>query len=202
MSARSPRPLLVVPDLSLAPAAHWLAALSALPRSLLAVQLRMPHAPAAHLLRWGRALRHALGPDVPLVVNDRLDVALALGTPFVHLGRLSVGVGEARSLLGPGAWVSRSCHDLGELTAASREGADAVLVSPVFASPGKGSPLGLDTLAAMVAAFPRLPLLALGGVDATSATSCLRAGARGVAVVRAALDPTPWSTPLPWPDFS
>ncbi|RYE93870.1 MAG: thiamine phosphate synthase [Myxococcales bacterium] len=191
------RPLLVLPDLTIAPAERWLDALWRLPADRLAVQVRLPGEPAAALLRWGQTLRQVLGDDVPLIVNDRLDVAHALGAAGVHLGRQSVGVGEARALLGPGCWVSRACHDLDELALASREGADAALLSPVFASPGKGAPLGLDAVRAAAASLPRLALYALGGVDAASAPGCLQAGARGVAVVRAALDPEPWSA-SPW----
>lgn len=191
------RPLLVLPDLALAPAARWLDALVTLRNRLpgaLAVQIRLPGEPARALLRWGEALRKTLGDGVPLIVNDRLDVAAALGLRAVHLGRHSVSATDARALLGPDLWVSRACHDHAELAQAAREGADAALLSPIFASPGKGAPLGLAALTDARAAFPGLPLHALGGVDASNARACLDSGASGVAVIRAALDPARWGT--------
>lgn len=191
-------PLIVLPDLTLAPEDRWLDALKQLrdgtPPGALAVQLRTPGAPGRALLRWGERLTRALAP-VPLIVNDRLDVAAALGARRVHLGRHSVGVGEARALLGADLWVSRACHDLDELALAAREGASAALLSPIFSSPGKGPPLGLAALRDASSAFPALPLFALGGVDAGNAPACLAAGARGVAVIRAALRPDAWSSP-------
>jgi len=198
--ARPRAPLfLCLPDLALAPEDRWIDALgaltSALPRGCLAVQLRIPGGTGGALLRWGERLIRAL-PSLPLIVNDRLDVAAALGARAVHLGRSSVGVGEARALLGADLWVSRSCHDPAELEQASREGASAALLSPVFPSPGKGPPVGIEALRGACSAFPHLPILALGGVDQGNAESCLAAGARGVAVIRAALSPERWPPSL------
>lgn len=191
--------LLCLPDLSLAPEDRWIDALAALsstlPRGNLAAQLRIPGGTGRTLLRWGERLTRAL-PSLPLIVNDRLDVAAALGARAVHLGRTSVGVGEARALLGADLWVSRACHDPAELEQAAREGASAALLSPVFPSPGKGPPLGIEALRGACSAFPRLPVLALGGVAPENAGDCLAAGARGVAVIRAALSPERWPPSL------
>ena len=148
-----------------------------------AVQLRDPELPARALLALGARLREA---GAPILVNDRLDLALALGAEGVHLGRRSVSVADARALLGPAAWVCVACHDLADARRAAAEGADAVTLSPIFTSPGKGPPLGLDAIRAAVAALPpRVTILALGGVDASNAAACRAAGARGVAVIRA-----------------
>ena len=168
------------------------AALPAHLRARLAVQLRDPQLPGRALIRLGEVLRartRAIG--AALIVNDRLDVAVALGADGVHLGRRSLPVAEARRWLGAGAWVSRSAHGLDEVAAAAREGASAVLLSPVLASPGKGSPLGLAALGAarrLLDASPAPPLLvALGGIDASSARAALDAGADAVAAIRAHL---------------
>jgi thiamine-phosphate pyrophosphorylase len=148
-----------------------------------AVQLRDPELPARRLVALGLELRRAARL---LVVNDRVDVALAIGADGVHLGRRSIAVAEARGL-GVG-WVSRSAHSLDEALAAAGEGADAVLLSPIFASPGKGAPLGVAALAEVRARLPAGVLLyALGGVTRELAPRCIEAGADGVAAIRADL---------------
>ncbi|MBI4701626.1 MAG: thiamine phosphate synthase [Deltaproteobacteria bacterium] len=159
-------------------------------RRRIAVQLRDPGLETVALLALGerlRALTHELG--AAFVVNDRLDLALVLGADGVHLGRRSVGVADARRLLGERVWVSVSCHGLDELDGAMQAGADAVLLSPIFASPGKGPPLGTEALRRARAALrgSRTTLLALGGVSAENMADCLRAGADGVAAIRADL---------------
>lgn len=159
----------------------------------LAVQLRDPGLTARELLALGRRLREATrAAGARLWVNDRLDLAMLVAADGVHLGRASVSVADARRALGAGIVVTRSAHHLDEVAAAADEGADAVLLSPVFASPGKGRPLGLS---ALTEARRRLPsavgLYALGGVDAAAVSRCLAAGATGVAAIRA--DLSAWS---------
>jgi len=169
-----------------------LAALPAAARARFAVQLRDPELPPRALLALGARLREATRAiGAGLVVNDRVDLALALGADGVHLGRRSMAVADARALLPAGAWVSTSCHAVDEVVRAAGEGADAVLLSPIFASPGKGPPLGLEALRAARAALEGqagAPLLvALGGVDASNAGACFNAGAGAVAGIRASL---------------
>jgi thiamine-phosphate pyrophosphorylase len=169
-----------------------LAALARLPasaRSGFAVQLRDPQLPTRELLALGTRLRdvtRALGAS--LIVNDRLDLALALGADGIHLGRRSVTVADARALL-PHAWIAVACHALTDVTEAARAGADAAVLSPIFASPGKGTPLGPPGLsAARAAAGEGIQLIALGGVDASNAAACFAAGASAVAAIRADLE--------------
>jgi thiamine-phosphate pyrophosphorylase len=169
-----------------------IASLPAALRARVAVQLRDPQLSGAALVAFGASLRartRALG--ISLLVNDRLDVALALGADGIHLGRRSVSVAEARGLLGREVWISQSAHDLQELRAAAAAGASAVLLSPVLASPGKGKPLGLGALAEarrLLDATPAPPLLvALGGIDEGNALAALDAGADAVAAIRAHL---------------
>ncbi|MSP24817.1 MAG: thiamine phosphate synthase [Myxococcales bacterium] len=153
------------------------------------VMLRDPGLPSYELLRFGLRLRERLTlTRARLIVNDRLDLAHALGADGVHLGRRSVSPNHARRLLGPELFVTHSAHDLEEALAAAASGADAILLSPIFASPGKGPPLGLDTLALVFARVPvNVSIIALGGVTASNARACIAAGAAGVASIRADL---------------
>lgn len=151
-----------------------------------AFQLRHPGAPARPLLELGRELfRIAEATGQALWVNDRIDVALALGAHGVHLGEQSVTTRDARRLM-PIAFVSRACHDPDEV---GRLDADAVVLSPILA-PRKGRPaLGLEVLRSVreqLREDPAAPLLyALGGIDDTSARSAIDAGADGVLVMGA-----------------
>ena len=161
-------------------------------RAALAVQLRDPELPTRALLALGTRLRQrtrALGAG--LVVNDRLDLALALGADGVHLGRRSIRVADARALLGAGAWISVACHAVEDVVRAASEGADAASLSPIFASPGKGAPLGVgaleDARAALATRGRSLQIIALGGVDSERAPACFAAGADAVAAIRADL---------------
>ncbi len=170
-----------------------LEALVALPpatRRCYAVQLRDPQLPTRELLELGRRLRvstRRLGAS--LVVNDRLDVARLLEADGVHLGRRSVATVDARKLLAEPSWVSMSAHNLADVEVALAARADAVVLSPIFDTPGKGPALGLDVLRRAKALVgeqgPRL--LALGGVDTARGLACLEAGADGVASIRADL---------------
>jgi thiamine-phosphate pyrophosphorylase len=170
-----------------------IAAVSALApaqRGRFAVQLRDPGLSSRALASLGARLRAATRPHgIALVINDRLDLALALGADGVHLGRRSLAVADARALLGPAAWISVACHDVDDVVRAATEGADAATLSPIFASPGKGTPLGTTALRAARSALGGRPLAlhALGGVDRASAPSCFAAGADGVAAIRADL---------------
>lgn len=158
-------------------------------RARMGVQARDPQLSGRAFFAWSRKLRErtrALG--MSFWVNDRLDVAQCLGADGVHLGRRSVGVRDARVLLGPGVKISRSCHAPGEVCEAAREGADMALLSPVFASPGKGAALGVGALREarrlLEAEGLGIFVCALGGVRAENAGACFEAGADGVAAIR------------------
>jgi thiamine-phosphate pyrophosphorylase len=119
------------------------------------------------------------------VVNDDVEAALALGADGVHLGQDDPGAERAREA---GLLLGRSATTFVEAVEAD---ADYLGVGPVWATPSKedaAPPLGLDELARICAAVAA-PVVAIGGVDATNAARCIRAGAAGVAVVRAATDP-------------
>jgi thiamine-phosphate pyrophosphorylase len=168
-----------------------LAALPAAARARFAVQLRDPGLPLRALLALGERLREATAAlGAGLVVNDRIDLALALGADGVHLGRRSVTVADARALLPPGTWISVACHAPADVARAAAEGADAALLSPIFASPGKGAVLGIEALRearALLGKGSDVQILALGGVTMENAGACLAAGADGAAAIRADL---------------
>jgi thiamine-phosphate pyrophosphorylase len=145
------------------------------------VQLRVK-APTNEVVERGRGFRE-LGAT--FVVNDDVDAALALGADGVHLGQSDPGAGRARAA---GLLLGRSVASLDEALAAD---ADYLGAGPVWASPSKEDadpPIGLAGLAA-IAATVSVPVVAIGGVDASNAGDCIRAGAAGVAVIRAATDP-------------
>jgi len=126
-----------------------------------------------------------------IIVNDRIDVALAAGAAGVHLTGASVPVAEAirwlRSGNAPGNFcVGVSCHSLAGVIAAESAGASYVFFGPVFETPSKasfGEPQGLERLSEVCSAL-RIPVLAIGGLTVTNAAACVRAGASGVAAVR------------------
>jgi thiamine-phosphate diphosphorylase len=124
-------------------------------------------------------------------VNDRLDVALAVPTAGVQLGHGSLPVSAARAL-NPLWWIGRSVHDLAEAEAARTEGADYLVVGPVFATashPGGGrAPLGLERLRAIASAVDGLPVIAIGGITADGVREVKKSGAYGVAAIRALWD--------------
>jgi thiamine-phosphate pyrophosphorylase len=155
-----------------------------------AVQLRERGLETRALLALATALRAATrAAGAALLINDRIDVALACDADGVHLPGHSFTVPEARVLLGPRRLIGISTHHPDAVAAAAAAGADFAVFGPIFATPSKaayGAPLGVDALAAARAASP-LPLFAIGGVDATNAAAVRAAGADGIAVIRAVL---------------
>jgi thiamine-phosphate pyrophosphorylase len=126
---------------------------------------------------------------VPMLINDRIDVALAVDADGVHLPTNSFRVSEARQLLGAGKLIGASAHEAGEIAAAEREGADFAVFGPIFETPSKasyGNPQGLAALREICGAT-RLPVLAIGGVTAARMQEVRETGAAGVAVIRAVL---------------
>ncbi len=151
------------------------------------VQLREKDLSARELLLLGRRL---LGPlreaGASLVVNDRLDVAFALGAEGVHLGASSLPVAVARRLAGLDLLIGASVHSAEGARRAEEEGADYLVLGTIFETrshPGVNG-AGPD-LVAEVARSVRLPVLAIGGITPRNAPAVLRAGAAGVAVITA-----------------
>ena len=118
-----------------------------------------------------------------ILVNSRLDIALACGAHGLHLPSDSPPPSRLRAVTPPGFLIGVSCHNLHELLAAHREGADYALLAPIFQPLSKADPrppLGLEALRLACAAVP-LPVYALGGITSASAPLCIQAGAAGVA---------------------
>jgi len=121
------------------------------------------------------------------IVNDRLDVALAVDADGLHVGQDDMPARLARSLLGSGKILGVSAGDMDEARRAVDEGADYIGASPVFPTPTKtdaGPALGLSGLAEMASASG-LPVVAIGGINTTNAREIIAAGAAGIAVVSA-----------------
>jgi thiamine-phosphate pyrophosphorylase len=119
-----------------------------------------------------------------VVVNDRVDIALAAGADGVHLGRHDLPVDVARRLA-PGLLIGATCRDREQARQAATDGADYAGLGPVFATASKAglpAPLGIE---AVRAAAGVLPLVGIGGIDAATARAVLEAGAAGVAVIGA-----------------
>lgn len=151
-----------------------------------ALLLRDKQASQAALRMQAQALRAITREHgAALLVSEHVEIALHADADGVHLPEVSGSIGGARRLLGD-RLVGVSRHDLPGLLAAERAGADYATLSPVFASPGKGAPLGLAAFTESAAAT-RLPLFALGGVTAHETRDLVRAGAAGVAVIREVL---------------
>ena len=130
----------------------------------------------AHLVRAAVAL-----PGGKILVNTRMDIALACGAYGVHLPAGSVAPNVLRKIAPVGFLIGVSCHTVAELQAAEREGADFAVYGPVFPSVTKaGTPMGLEAFANAVRQV-RLPVYALGGVTGQNGELCIRAGAVGVA---------------------
>jgi thiamine-phosphate pyrophosphorylase len=169
------------------PVARADAALAGLPPGTAAIHLREKDLGGRDLLSAARALRAVCAARGQLLlVNDRVDVALAAGADGVHLPAAGVSPADARRLLPPGALVGVSCHSVEDVARAREGGASYAFLSPIFDTPSKrgyGPPIGVEALRR--AAALGLPLVALGGVDAANAGALRAAGAHGVAAIRA-----------------
>lgn len=162
-----------------------------------AVQLREKDLPGGQLYGLALAMRELTARHgARLLINDRLDVALAAGADGVHLGVASIPPAEARRLLGRGAMIGCSTHDLREVAEAAAGGADFVTFGPVYATPSKaayGPPVGIEALRGACKAS-RIPVFALGGVGPAAVRELLAAGAWGVGAIGAILSaPDPFA---------
>ena len=142
------------------------------------IQIRAKDLTARALLRLVDQAVAIAGKRV--LVNTRTDIALISEAGGVHLPANSP---MPRRIVPAGFVIGVSCHTIAELQAAGREGADFAVYGPVFESPGKGPPVGLDRLREAVRSV-RMPVYALGGITEENAPLCIEAGAYGIAGIR------------------
>lgn len=151
------------------------------------VQLRYK-AGASEVMQSAREVIEVLRPTgVPVIINDRVDLARALGAQGVHLGQGDAKPSEARQVLGEDAIVGLSITAPEQLSSVDPTIVDYLGVGPVFQTPSKADaapPLGLDKLT-QIASSVRLPVAAIGGVTEGNAAAVIRAGADGLAVISA-----------------
>jgi thiamine-phosphate pyrophosphorylase len=141
---------------------------------------------SAFLKETERLLSVTRRAGVPLIINDRVEIACVLGADGVHLGQEDLPIAAARRVLGSSALIGRSTHSLEQARAAEAEGASYIGCGPIFPTPTKpdyGS-VGLELIGHVLEAV-RIPVVCIGGIDAGTIESVLRAGATRIAVVRA-----------------
>ena len=152
------------------------------------IQFRRKTGSTRDLIATAAAMRDvAAANGVPLIVNDRVDVALAAGADGVHLGQDDLPVRLAREMLGADRIIGVSAGTLEEARQGFSDGADYVGFGPIYATGSKedaGAPQGLDRLSEL-ARHVALPVIAIGGIARDAATDVIRAGAHGVAVISA-----------------
>jgi thiamine-phosphate pyrophosphorylase len=156
----------------------------------LTVELREKESADREVLAWARSAKQELGPEVPVLVNRRLDVALAAGADGVHLPADGLPLPRIRAAAPRGTWVGVSTHSAAEAIRAIEEQADVVVIGPIFQTPSKtsyGPPLGTRSLEDLP---PRgthgAEVFAIGGIDESRLEELARFGDRisGVAAVR------------------
>ena len=152
------------------------------------VQLREKSCSTREFIAEARALKPLLqSQDIPLIINDRVDVALAIEADGVHLGQDDMALEDARKLLGPARIIGISAECLEDAIRAETAGADYIGISPVFATPTKtdtAEPLGLEGVKTIRAAV-NLPLVGIGGIGPHNGGEVIKSGADGLAVVSA-----------------
>jgi thiamine-phosphate pyrophosphorylase len=160
------------------------------PQPPIAVQLREKDLDARPLLELARELREICRRyHVPMLINGRIDVALAAGADGVHLPSDGISSDDARKLLGPSKLIGVSTHDANEIAHAAVQGADFAVFGPVFAPISKdayAAPCGPQGLASVCAAAS-IPVFALGGISAARLAELRNSGAAGAAAIGAVI---------------
>lgn len=163
---------------------------AALDGGVRAVQLREKDLPGAELYRLALELRTLTrNYGARLLINDRLDIALAVEADGVHLGINSLPVAAARRLPGSQMIIGYSAHAIDEALRAQADGADFITFSPVYYTPSKavyGEPCGVKKLAAAASALD-IPVIALGGIKHANISEALSANIEGIAIISAIL---------------
>ncbi len=152
------------------------------------VQLREKTGSTREFIEQALAIRDFLRfRDIPLIINDRLDVALAVGADGVHLGQNDMPLAMARSIVKDAMFIGISTNSLEDAVAAEKGGADYLGVGPIYETPTKTDTapvLGLDGLG-KIRKNIKIPLVTIGGMNHSNAAQVIRNGADGIAVVSA-----------------
>ncbi len=149
------------------------------------IQIREKQLPARLLYELVAAAENVTRKTgVKLLVNDRADIALAAGADGVHLASRSLSADIIKRNFPKNFIVGASAHTIEEADAARRQGADFITFSPIYSSPGKGEPQGIEKLREVCEHLKPFPVIALGGVDTTNYQAVLEAGAGGFAAIR------------------
>jgi len=151
------------------------------------IQIRDKHAAPREFYRHAAAaLQVAHQHQAKLIINDRVDIALALKADGVHLGQLDLPVEAARRLLGREAIIGFSTHNISQAKQAARLPLDYVAFGPIFKTSTKENPdpvAGLIALQGVREVVGSLPVVAIGGINETNARSVLKAGADSLAMI-------------------
>lgn len=161
---------------------------AALAGGVTCVQLREKDCGTREFIYEARTIKSVLtGRNIPLIINDRLDVALAVGADGVHLGQSDMHISDARIIAGYSLIIGVSAESIDDAVEAKKNGADYIGVSPVFATPTKtdtAPPLGIEGVQEIRKRID-IPIVGIGGINQTNAASVISAGADGIAVVSA-----------------
>ena len=156
------------------------------------LQYRDKNAPIRQLIETGREIKSAIaGTGIPLLINDRVDAAMAIGADGVHIGQDDMSASDARQLLGPDAIIGLTIKTEAHAKAAPVELLDYVCIGGVFDTLSKVNPIsigidGWQTIASHFREFsPKLPVGAIAGIDASNVEEVIQAGANGVAIISA-----------------
>jgi thiamine-phosphate pyrophosphorylase len=152
------------------------------------VQIREKSADTREFIEIAAEIKNILaGSGVPLIINDRVDIALAVKADGVHLGQSDMPLDMARRICGSGMIIGISAESDNDAVEAERNGADYVAVSPVFSTPTKtdtAKPMGLDGIKS-IKKLVKLPVIGIGGINFSNAAEVIKSGADGIAIVSA-----------------
>ena len=149
------------------------------------IQIREKGLSAQNLFRLSCiAVGSVTNSPTRILINDRLDVALSSGAHGVHLTSSSFKADVIRKFLSGDFVLGASTHSFEEAADAARKGANFVVFGPIFGTPGKPAPVGIESLSDIVSRLPATPVLAIGGIDDSNYQAVLDAGAAGFAAIR------------------
>lgn len=152
------------------------------------VQLREKHCGTREFIEQAQSIKSLLRErNIPLIINDRIDVALAVEADGVHLGQQDMPIDLAREISSGSLLIGISAESIEDALKAEQDGADYIGISPVFSTPTKtdtGPPLGLDGVS-NIRELVSIPLVGIGGINHENGAAVIAAGADGIAVVSA-----------------